>query len=131
MKNIIEYKYPENVITVEKAIQILKSEYPEFWSSSMFKAEGLPYMLFQEFAQWSGEIINLRTPETYKSVPKIFSFINRLLENGNDEVINIVQVSFLETIVQYLDDTIDLSKILNNEGNKFLEKWRNYLNNRE
>lgn len=49
------------------------------------------------------------------------------MEHGNDEVINIIQVSFIEAIDEYLDDSIEVGKILNEAGVKYLEKWRKFL----
>ena len=127
MGGIVPYKYPDDVITVDKAVDQLNKEFPEFWEVSVFKEGKRAYMLFDEFGIWVGERIQERTAEAHKMVVKSFSFVNECLEKGNDEVVNIIEASFLEAVNDYLDDSVEVGKILHKAGVVFLEKWRNYL----
>jgi len=127
MNEIIRYNPPQGKITLADALKLLQSELPEFWVASIYKEDNLSYMLFEEFGDWVGRSIQVRTPESYKTVGKSFELVNKLLECGDDEVVNHVQVSFLEAANEHLDDSVEINKILHPDGVRYLERWRKFL----
>src|SRR5919106_1906188 len=85
-------------IKYDSAVTSLLDALPEFAGSGAEWSRDLPYDVYGEFAAYVAKLITGETEQNRSRLERAFGFINTLAENGDESVVNLLQVTVLEVL---------------------------------
>jgi hypothetical protein len=108
-------------ITYDLAVKTLMDALPEFVRSSAGWSPELPYVVYGDFASYVSKLIGDQSEQSRSELQRAFSLINSLAEAGDDEVINLLQVSVLETLTDTPDSVATARALLGPKARAWFE----------
>lgn len=120
MSNLSKYNDINDDLTMEKIINLLKEQIPEFWKMRTIEDSNEAYVVYGDFAIWLANQINNKI--NIEAIKRSCELIEKLVESGNEEILNLVEISILEILVDELKNHKEAKKYFNKQVSDLLEK---------
>lgn len=105
MNKIIKYKYPDDALTNDNVSDYLKSEIPEFWGTRVQDDATEPHTIFGDFAIWLRDRLFIDDKEKdFGLIKRSCNLIQELVDRGNDDVLNVVEMTIFEILLDELQE---------------------------
>jgi hypothetical protein len=98
-------------VTYDSAVTALLNALPEFEDSGAEWSRDLPYDVYGEFAVYVSKLIAESNKQQLPRLQRAFNFINSLADDGDESVVNLLQVAVLEALTDTPESVATVSAL--------------------